>query len=417
MRFTHRWPAVPALLLVLLFAGAPAQAKVQITFAYMGNAQESNVYKQVIEEFMRTRPHIQVVATHVGDGYFDKLRTQMAAGEAPDVFHVWTEGYMRPFQQQGVLLDLAPYLAKDRAFNLNDFPPNLLAAARYERGLYALPRDIALRVIFYNRDMFSSAGLSDPNEGWTWEDARMSARRLTKRDANGVAQTLGLDWGWWWGSWMNFVWMWGGEVTDSSVSKVTLDSRQALDGLNFMKAAFDEGWMGGPNHNWKDNFGFATGKVGMKWDGHWAVPWAREAVPFDWDVAMVPRGPAGRTTTLGSNWYAVWSKTKQPEAAVEFVKYLVGDGNRLYTRLGGAVPSRFSIMRSSDFLREALPPANRSVWLQTAPTGRWPPLTDKWEALVDRLMSPELEKAFKGEQSIEGAVAKIRATAPAILAP
>ena len=45
---------------------------------------------------------------------------------------------------------------------------------------------------------------------------------------------------------------------------------------------------------------------------------------FDWDVAPVPLGPAGCYTTFGSNWYGVYSKTRHPEAAAEFAKYLVG---------------------------------------------------------------------------------------------
>ncbi|MCK9222943.1 MAG: sugar ABC transporter substrate-binding protein [Limnochordia bacterium] len=416
MKAIEKWFLL-AVLAVTIICTPVASAKVQITYSYMGSPQEAAAYEQVIADFNRLHPDIEVIGRHVPDGYFDRLTMEIAGGIAPDVFHVWTEGYMRPFQQAGWLLDLNEYVENDEEFNLADFPPNLLEAAELDGGLYALPRDIALRVMFYNRDMYNEAGIPEPDAELTWGEARKNAIRLTTQDSDGRTVSLGLDWSWWWGSWMNMVWMWGGEITDPQVTRATLNTPEALEGLNFMMTAFNEGWMGGPHFNWGDGFGFETGKVAMKWDGHWAVPWARDAVRFDWDVAHVPKGPAGRTTLLGATWYGVYAYTEHPQEAAEFAKYLVTEGNRIYTRLGAVVPSRFSIMSSEDFLCPDLPPKNRHVWMEAAPTGKWPPLTDRWSQLVDEMMSPELEKAFRGECSIEQAVDQIQRMAPSILQP
>lgn len=412
---TNRLVLALGLLLVLLALSPVADAQVTIRFQYMGDEHEAAIYERVVAEFNKRNPDIVVIGEHVAGGYFDRLLAQMAGGVAPDVFHVFTEDFMRPFQQSGFLLDLTPYVENDEGFNLEDFPPNLLEAGYYQGRLYALPRDVAVRVIFYNQDLLDRYGVPAPDESWTWEVMREAASRVTTLNPDGSTRILGIDYGTWFGPWMNMVWMWGGEVADPEVTRILLNTPEAIAGLQFMVDAIKDGWMAGPDFNWKEGFGFQHGSVAFKWDGHWIVPWAREVFDFHWDIALTPKGPAGRTTTLGSNWYGVNALTQHPEAAVRFVKYLVGEGNRLFAGLGGAVPSRISLVLSEEFLYPEGAHENRLVWLQALETGRWAPLTVHWERLINGLMQPEIDKALRGQQSVEAAVAKIVETAPAIL--
>ncbi len=145
---TNRLVLALGLLLVLLALSPVADAQVTIRFQYMGDEHEAAIYERVVAEFNKRNPDIVVIGEHVVGGYFDRLLAQMAGGVAPDVFHVFTEDFMRPFQQSGFLLDLTPYVENDEGFNLEDFPPNLLEAGYYQGRLYALPRDVAVRVIF-----------------------------------------------------------------------------------------------------------------------------------------------------------------------------------------------------------------------------------------------------------------------------
>lgn len=403
------------LMLVLALGSATVNAQQVIRFQFMGDTQEAAIYEQVIAQFNELNPHIQVIGEHVGGDYFERLTTQLAGGVAPDIFHVFTEDYMKPFQQAGFLLNLSPYIENDPDFYIEDFPPNLLEAGYHNGNLYALPRDVAVRVMFYNKDLLDRNGLPYIDDTWTWDTFREAAQVLTTYNPDGSVRTLGVDYGTWWGPWMTMVWSFGGEVADPEVTRILLDSPEAIAGLNFMVDAIKEGWMAGPSFNWKEGFGFQHGAIGFKWDGHWIVPWARDAFNFNWDVALTPQGPGGRATTLGSNWYGVNAMTEHPEAAAEFVKYLVGEGNRLFAGLGGAVPSRFSLVQSTEFIDQGSG-ENRLVWLHALPTGRWAPLTVHWEQLNNGLMGPEINKALNGEQSVEAAVAKIVEVAPAILA-
>ena len=42
-----------------------------------------------------------------------------------------------------------------------------------------LPQNISSLVVYYNRDLFRKAGLSDPAANWTWPQFVATARRLT----------------------------------------------------------------------------------------------------------------------------------------------------------------------------------------------------------------------------------------------
>ncbi|MBE3576525.1 MAG: extracellular solute-binding protein [Limnochordales bacterium] len=172
--------------------------------------------------------------------------------------------------------------------------------------------------------------------------------------------------------------------------------------------------MGGPTFNWT-GFGFHEGKGATKWTGYWDLPWAYRAFKFDWDVAHVPAGPAGRTTTLGSNWYGVSAISKHPAEAMDFVKYLESEGLAMYASLGGALPARLSLLLSDSFLQPGKRPLHRRVFVEAIPTAKWPPLTPHWNSLVNEILDPELAKAFRGEVSLDQAIRVIMDKAQAIL--
>jgi multiple sugar transport system substrate-binding protein len=66
---------------------------------------------------------------------------------------------------------------------------------------------------------------------------------------------------------------------------------------------------------------FENGKAAMESNGSWLVP-THEAAGFDFGIAPLPKGPAGRFTSVNPTGAVVYEGTKAPDAAWEFVKYL-----------------------------------------------------------------------------------------------
>ena len=80
-----------ALLAVTAGCSSPSSNKaedgpVEIRFSWWGNAGRAELTNKAIAEFEAANPNIKVKPEY-GDisGYFDKLATQMAANDAPDV--------------------------------------------------------------------------------------------------------------------------------------------------------------------------------------------------------------------------------------------------------------------------------------------------------------------------------------------
>lgn len=76
------------------------------------------------------------------------------------------------------LLSLQPQLEADSSFSLTDFPDRFLEAYRYQGGLWGIPVQAQVRVIYYNRALFDVLDLIHPEVGWTTTDFQERALAL-----------------------------------------------------------------------------------------------------------------------------------------------------------------------------------------------------------------------------------------------
>jgi multiple sugar transport system substrate-binding protein len=112
----------------------------------------------------------------------EKLYAMIAADQAPDIFYTNTIIRDR-FAAEGRLLNLHEIAGADT------FPQRLLAGiveegSAADGGWYSLSNWSYTCGVYYNREAFRAAGLSFPDTGWTWQELRAAARKLT-RDTNG----------------------------------------------------------------------------------------------------------------------------------------------------------------------------------------------------------------------------------------
>src|SRR5690606_11271813 len=282
------------------------------------------VWQQIADAFEAEHPDIKVnIEVADWDGYWEKLRVQVAGGTPPDVFAMDAPLYP-DWQSRGVLLNLQSYIDADPGV-LDGIYPITLEAYRTPEGLYGLPRDFQTIVLFYNKDMFDAGGVDYPTEDWTWDDFREAAAALTiDEDGNGTPD----QWGAWaevydmepfWGP---VVWSHGGEIVDPEAGETLIDGPQAMEAFEFIRSVWlDDGSM--PTEEQLSQYGWdglLSGIAAMGFSGHWSVPEYSQA-GLNLGVAPVPSGPAGRTTMVNSAGFVVSANTPNPDAAWAFVKY------------------------------------------------------------------------------------------------
>ncbi|MCG8346529.1 MAG: sugar ABC transporter substrate-binding protein [Chloroflexales bacterium] len=344
----------------------------------------------------------------VNQGYFEKLKTELASGNAPDIFWIGAVE-LADFVNTGEILDLKPYIDQDSDFELSAFYDSVMAELTRDGKIYGLPRDISTMVTYYNADMFAEAGLPTPKElseqgNWNWETMLDNARQLT----DPTDQRYGVGFGNWWGpSWGYFVNAAGGSPFNADRTACALNTPEAIGGARFVQNLYNEQLL--PLGDQDGEALFNAGKVGMYFNGRWFAPGIRTNAQFNWDVAEMPMGQV-ESTWLFWGPYLVNARTENPEAAWEVLKLLTGvEATAQIAALGTNVPPRQDQAAVDAFLG-ATPPENNQAYLDgiayaalEAPVwdGNWADFNNRVQSLWDEMIAGLITPEEFGERACE----------------
>jgi multiple sugar transport system substrate-binding protein len=302
------------------YAGPPAT----ISYAMWGDATELANQQKIVDAFQKMNPNITVKATVADwEAYWPKLLTDLAAGNAPDVFLM--DGPLYPdYQTRDQLLDLTPFIAKD-GFDTGQLVDLAVQDFTAPDGhLYGLPRDLNTIALFYNKAMFDAAGLSYPDATWDWNKLREVATKLTKTSGGKTTQwglyteTTDME-----NYWSSLVWQAGGDILSPDKRTVVIDSDQAAAGIQFLQdLIYKDKVMAQPTAGASGD-DFENGLAAMEANGSWLVP-THEAAGINFGVAPLPKGPAGQATSVNPSGVVAFKGTKSPDAAWEFIKCYTG---------------------------------------------------------------------------------------------
>lgn len=250
---------------------------------------------------------------------------------------------------EGVMADLSPYLATAGVptASLDWF----LAAASDQGKIRELPYAVYPMAIVYNREMARAAGVAIPEAGWTWDEFRDIAKRLTRQD--GGSQTWGFATdipavpvsGW--------VKQAGGPPFNRPTAAALGDAL-----LFFSEMIFSDRSMA-PPRNW-DGSGqppedlFGTGKAAMTIT-YLVGDRTGQTTPFEQGIAPIPNLPGGRPLLFVHAWtLAMSNRSPDPDGAWQLLKFLTGREAAMILAASGDLPCYPS--------EEA-----KLTWLQTRP--------------------------------------------------
>ncbi|WP_115790277.1 ABC transporter substrate-binding protein [Arthrobacter silvisoli] len=317
-----------------------------VTWGAWANPGEGERYKKFAEELSKkisAKVNFQAV---VGD-YEAKLLSQLSGGAAPDAFYVG-DGMMAKFIQAKQIADLSDYIGSDKSpVTLKEFPEGLYqwCKAADGTGLYGLPVDCNPSVLWFNKDVLSSAGLSqDPSQlfdAGSWDFDALTAV-LEKVRASGKKGLILANW------WFNWVWSitaFGGKLQDEAGKIVFADDPKAQEGLGWLLEQFKSGnitYAGSLPKGQSGDALFLAGQLAFNNVGRWALP-TLKSVKFGYDIAPLP-SPTGKDimpVPVATAAIALNAKAKNREKALELIgNYVSKDGQKFRLSGGGnAVPS------------------------------------------------------------------------------
>jgi len=317
MRKTTKVVAIGLGLTMLLSGCAPASpdgsgSTEAVSLTWMtrpDNQAEADVYASISDDI--TAKGIGLDLTYVagsseGSPYQDKLKTDIAAGTAPDVF--WLPGTdIADFAKAGLIMNIREEAAKTEHSDADFYagPMESLTVdpdtgATSPDFLWGVPRDVSTFALYLNLDLIEKAGVDDPRElaaagEWDWDAFEATSKAITENGGEGVK---GFGAGGWWANWGYFVHSAGGGFFNEDRTACALDSDESVAGLEYLKGLYDNGY--GVPFGEDAEPPFKAGQVGMFINGRWATPGAREITEFAWDVVELPTG-----ASEGRNWHSL----------------------------------------------------------------------------------------------------------------
>ena len=403
-------------------SAAGSGKKVTITWMHWNTGTRWAEYEKWVNEFEKTNPDIDVVPQQLAwEQIAQKVTVGVAGGSAPDVVSVsstWGES----MAEQNVLLDLRPFIEKDRAAKVNDlddiFPSALKLWQDAFGRQYAFPHDLDLALVFYNEDLFDVTGLPAPTDKWTWNDMLDIGKKFLK-DVNGDGKYDQFAYSSWFADWYPYIWANGGEILTPDLKGSALGStaaRQALEWfgqfypnrLHLMPSAVEAA---------NPSVLFMNGKIAMQPAGAWYGAYMIEQkAGFSFDVAHMPISYAGkRATLLAGQGMAITVTSKHPEEAYRFITYMAS--REPQAALGSTqnqTPVRKSVALSRAFVNPEVPPKNKIAFvIALEGYARGDYKTAHWSKILAQLRST-FNRYFTGLDSLDTALTKFAEQVKAI---
>lgn len=321
---------IAAVASIALLAGCasaqPSEPDGQVTlrFAWWGNDVRNAQTQEVIDLYEELNPNVTIIPEAGSfSGYFDKLATQTAGGNAPDIIQM-SPNYLSDYAGRGALLDLG---AQD-AIELSDTPQQAVDAGKYQGTLFAIPTGRSEYAVMANSSMFESTGIEFPDDQtWTWGDYREIAAQLAAATGNYGAGYPGPQdaiMSMWFEQHGEQLYSDEGDLafkpaTVASYWQEILDQRDAAAGPS--AGVFNEDATASLEQTL-----FATGKIGLAWFN--ANQYTAVSSAMGTDIVLL-RAPsvAGEASKNGATYAPamLWSasaKTKYPEVAADFINFL-----------------------------------------------------------------------------------------------
>ncbi|MFF3494723.1 ABC transporter substrate-binding protein [Streptomyces sp. NPDC002795] len=156
-----------------------SDAKQTIRFVWWGNEDRAEATEKAVALFEKKHPNIKVNTEFSGyPAYVQKLTTQIAGGAAPDLLQLDRPTFGE-YQQKHQLADLSTYMGK--SLKTDKIPANLLAGGKSDKGQYAMPAGLTTELVVYDKELFSKAGVTVPENGWTWKQFEADMVKVKKK--------------------------------------------------------------------------------------------------------------------------------------------------------------------------------------------------------------------------------------------
>ncbi|MBK9715176.1 MAG: sugar ABC transporter substrate-binding protein [Kouleothrix sp.] len=412
-------------------AAAPAASSGGVEIRYqLWDSGQQPAYQACADEFQKQNPNITVKIEQLGwDDYWSGIQTGMVGGTAPDVFTNHLAKYPE-FASKNQLVDLQPLVDKDKV-DVGQYIKGLADLWARDGKRFGLPKDWDTVAIVYNADMLQAAGI-DPASlkdlTWNAQDGGSFGELIAKLtlDSNGkngldpafdktkVVQYgfVGQGDGGFAGQtqWSSFAASNGFKFTDGPwASKYYYDDPKLAEAVQwYADLALVKGYAP-PLADYSKLGGltfFASGKAALTTDGSWTINDYVKNSKAKLGWAPLPKGSQGRKSMFNGLADSIWTGTKHPDEAWQWVKFassktcedIVGKTGVVFPAIQSGVEASLATRKEkgldvSAYTEEALDPSGTFLF----------PVTDHGSEIAT-IMTPVMQSIMLGDKKAADAL-------------
>lgn len=347
--------------------GSSEQVEIHFVAAQYSHATEPFL-RQLIEEFESENPDIKVKLDVIGwDVLEQRVNTMVATNQTPDILNL---NHFAAFVEDDLLLPIEEAISPELK---NKFYDSFYEAGAVDGTQYAIPFLASIRGLYYNKDLFEQAGITEPPV--TWEELRQTAKTIKEKtgiDGFGVPMTTLEGQAYF----SYFIWGNGGDWKDGE--QWVLNSSENVEAMEFLYQLVREDQVTNPEPTAinRDELQkvFGAGQVGMMITANFLpTVLAAEFPDLNYGVAPIPINEGKEPFNLGvQDFLMVFKSTQHPEAIGRFLDFFYEDQRyEAFMNAEGMLPATKTtgeMMAQKDELN--------AQFIEQLPLAKFYPLTD-----------------------------------------
>lgn len=379
-----------------------ADGKIVLSFWNGFTGPDGPALQQVVDDFNASQDDIEVKTNIMPwDTLYQKVLTSVASKDGPDIIAM-SATRMPQFAYEGLFLPVDDYY-EDAANDTDALAPAAVEASMFDGSNYGVPVNFTPMMMYYNKALFTAAGLDPEAPPATWDEFAEMVPALTV-DENGDGkpeqyaialadhETVPI--------FPSLLWGTGGSIVSDDGKTSTLGDPESIEALDF--------WVGMLKDQQASPIGlsgadadklFQTGKAAIEIVGPWMTTGFDDA-GLDYGLAKPFSGPAGDNVLADVVSMGLPSNVSDDvkDAAYKFFAYWNSvDGQTTWSNGSGFPPTRADV---ADKVTESPYPAIFGAQDVVDSAQILMPGIAAGGPILETVFTPALQKALNGEGSV-----------------
>lgn len=329
-----------------------SKGDITINFMHLwpsGSAKQQNmIVNQIIDEYQKANPNVTIKQEILeNEQYKDKLKVISTSNELPDVGMTWAAGFLAPYVKGNLFAPLDDVL--DSGLR-NTFVAGTTEAYAIDGVSYALPLELNIVPVYYNKAIFAEHNLSVPE---TYSEFLNVVETLA---AKGVAPiALGNKDRWTGSLWYMYL---ADRIGGADALKQAIDRSGSFEDASLVQAAkevqtlvgmnaYNKGFNGLSNDEGKAEF--MNGSAAMYLMGTWELPnyTTNDSIPQEFRDSIgffkfptVDQGKGDINSWVGGPGVGLFvaENSKVKDEAKKFIEFFVGRWGEHAVTQAGVIP-------------------------------------------------------------------------------